>query len=742
MATTLDVVGLTTAAAQLNLLPYGYERFGQRISVVATALGKWNIAVAAAAVGGYALNRAIRKAAEDPTYKGFETLNRTLGNSALSVSSLEKRFDGLITTMSKGVKVANDFVAIPLAEALVGATGSGSGPDATADQKRFRGSMRTAREGMAADDAAAERRSRMADLGRAGGSRELALARDRSSHTGGTAERDKVDAAAFKEWERERGEIDKEIVAQVDARKKLTDAGADPEKDPEVQALNRQIALLREKRSAIRDAEDERRKTRRSEDEARYARYLEQSARIGRELVEVEKQRKGTNWDAQRIITLKEINAAIDAEIAAINRLTDTSEASEREREERMQRIHQLQGRRVEELEREKQIRLQLADIAARSVDAGDDITLDQVKADFSARQQARDMDRQRIEMQREAGIISTEQADKAKMELAANRDGLELLKETQRIEREQLEREAKRTAELRKQAKTAKEAAEAEQRAMNLAAQSAETASRHARERAAAERDVADSMRQQEMAQQQAREQQQIENMRPALDARRNAMTGEGGVLSRMQGRISPQAKMLDEWQKRSAEAIVKRQQEEGRKLNERERNQIIEQQRRDLVRQGRGPSDRDQARELARQRQEEREWLQQQRAAIRKLPPGMRRAAMQNLGEQVQQREADRQSSLRDGSLAGGMNADFKDDMAGAQERLTNKAIETMQRNGQITEAMAESMKNAANVMANMERELAGLQQSVAIIDAQIQTVGQSNQRRAAQRQGGGRP
>ena len=95
----------------------------------------------------------------------------------------------------------------------------------------------------------------------------------------------------------------------------------------------------------------------------------------------------------------------------------------------------------------------------------------------------------------------------------------------------------------------------------------------------------------------------------------------------------------------------------------------------------------------------------------------------------------------AAQSGDLARGMNADFRADQASTQEQMTNQAIQTMQQNGQITEQMAQTMQNAASVMANMERELAIIQNTVTTIDAQIQTIYQSGQRRAAQRQGGGR-
>lgn len=735
----LSVVGLAKYGATMNLLPRGYEMWTVRTAQTLSSLGKLNIVLGIGAAGALTLKSAISKAASDPSYQGFDRLAKNFDNTSMSVSRMTDRFEGFVGMLARGVKLANDWVAIPLAETVSGMSGGNEMNEL--DMARARKATDASRmEAKAFADArrgGLEMDDRLFRIGRGDPRREAIIEGAKSFGTE-RATRDRLNAAeiakneeAVKRLDQDRrtqmdilGTVDKDSAAAKRAQEKLAEIKA------EADAYNARTVAIR------RSAE--------AEDAASEVRLVKERVRWSRDLAQIEEKRSGKAFEARRVISLEQVNQQLDEEIKAVNELVNLNALTDKQEEElakRRERVNALMERRTAEMDKQRQAALQMADIAARAMDSGDDTRIDEVRGEAAERQRIRDTEKQRIEMLRSGGILSDRQAHAAERELIERNDSLKTLKETQRIEKERLERNKKITDELERQAQTVEEMDEVRQRRMQQANDQAQMETRHAREQLAAQREIADIKAAQARDEETRRQQQAVENMREAVAARQKAMTGEGGVLSRIQGRITPQQQNLRMWQQRSVEAMAAERKRLGRNLSKKEQAAVIEKQRQQMVRQLRGPSAADQRRELGRQRKAERDRIKAERQKMAALPPGMRRAAMQGLGQEQQAGEADRMRAAQSGDLARGMNADFRADQASTQEQMTNQAIQTMQQNGQITEQMAQTMQNAASVMANMERELAVIQNTVTTIDAQIQTIFQSGQRRAAQRQGGGR-
>ena len=752
--------GLAQQAAVLNVLPFGYERFTVRIVSAVTQLGPLMVPLGVAGGAFYGLSRGIEKLAKDGD-RDAQTIQsywKAMGESAALSSSQIERMSATLGKATGAIGLAK-----AASETFAGFTGLGVGRDPNSAAAReqaaqFEKNWKNARADLGKGEAEDARMRMLSQVGLKDlpGERDKIVERMRAetltrSRTKDGSDEQKASDERLKVLNREFDVVSKRSVelqklqrdlnreradavakrAEADLAVKQSAPGGDEQKAAKkrLEDAQREIDLIDAKGRALHKT---------AELAAVDDRKARERAANLQLLADLQERMSRDNFDVSRIVTQDQVNAKLKLELETMQKLADLNELTDKDRAERTQRIITLIERRNQELDRERSIERELAEIRRLDVAAGYQRQVDSLVAQEQLRRTALGDEQKRLEIRRSLMDISTREQEAEERRIIESRNELTSLKAVQAVEKERLGTERAHVEALKSAARTAQERHSAEERLLNISRQAKEMEIGHARQLLQAEHALTAEREQQSQNERQRAMQRQLQEMQQALAMQQARLAGAGGVVEQMRGRVAPQQANLGVLGQRFSARVADEQKRLGRKLSTGEQSRLFNQVKAKTARDLRGPSLRQQQAELARQRQAERMEMRKRDAARATLPQNMRRMLRQSDQATARQNEAERMGAFRNGGLAQGMNAGLAGEQGRAVQSITAGNIRAMNQQGRISSAQAESMQVLNNSLSNVIQSQAELQQRVSIIGAQIESTNAASERVKAQRAG----
>lgn len=749
------------SAARLNIIPRGYEMMTVRFVQMATAMGKWTPVLGLAAAGVQSLNMAVSKLAETND-KDAARINTFWDNLGKRMNSTYTQLEAMSVALGKQTGAVGLYAAT--LETIQGATGIGTAEDPNSprnqdQQRRAAKALNQWRVEQGVNEAR-DARVRMigeagfADLGKRQRDIDLRIGQEHGqgerAKAAGNAEEMKASDARLQQLNAERQAILNRGVALREQRKAidrdlkdaggqqgaakadLAAAGNDMEKDDakrRIDDLKVEIQLLNDRRQALNMS---------GEAAIRAVRAAERRAEVQRDLNALEEKMGRREFDVSRIADLDRVNARLEHEYAIMQRLAKDGSLSDRDRAERMARINSLVARRNEELDRQRAIELELAEIQRLSIVNVFQQRIDAVAFEEQKRAQTLSHERQILSVQHDMGNLSTEELNRAERSVVERQHAIEDLKKTQKIERERLDDERKHVEELKKTAKTAEEYHSAENRALEVTRKAADLRINQERQLAQFEQQKTLAIRQQMQVEEMRAQQRAQQEMQMARQFQQQRLTGQGGAVEQMRGRVTDQQVNVAMLNKRFNDRVTTEEKKKGRKLTAGERQKIFSQERMQAHRDLKGPSAAQQRREMGRQRKAEMNERRQRASAMKNMPPEQRRMMQQAESQAANINEGERKGAFRSGGLAQGMQAGVNSERGSALGGIVNNQVKAMQQSGRITGSQMEAMQILNNSLSNLVQTQAELQQRIGIISSQIQATNAASERVKAQRAG----
>lgn len=721
----------TKFLADVNALPFGYERYGVRMAKaaelgievfkrfgpqIAKATGLIGLAVGAVTTFSGGLTH-LAKSGNRDAQSLANALSRIPGPLESMYGLVRKTgeaFTGLEKASSRMVGTLME--KIPGLMPLLGALGDGIAA-ANPDNFGQRGQDRVSAGRDMAIQSATERARARAD-------------RKRDKEVGGLTDKGDIE-------EQIRNARQQEVFANAELAgmkkpKKPEDAS------PEYVAASQRVEAIRkevERLEARRDELDTEAAEKALEASRKRADILIETRKS---LVAVRAEMAGTVFDPDAVVGLDAVNASLEQQVSELTTLSEEFRLTEEERAERLAKINDLLARQKQEQRFLVEMEQARSEFAAKMADSSLAAKGEAVDRTFNPAREQEAFAKSQIDMLQQRGLISERQANEGRRALAQSDLESKALEEQFKIDRERLELARKKAEQDKQAAKTAQDEQKARQELLKAEQALAEQGLTESRKRAEMEERRAAAMRQQA----QLEAQQRIERQAAIAEQVQNQQTG--AIQQRMgeqapnQGRIQQQM-----FGKRLGTALQEREQKEGRKLNRREQMEVYNEQRKQFQRDVNGPTSREQEIEAGRQRGAERRALRQQNQQNRGLPAGLAAANNRLAAQGARDSEASRQQSMQSGAFGQAMNSGTAAEAAQAQGAIAQQQVQMMQQLGIINEAQAEAMQNQINVNTALMQSNAQLQemlQSVnAVLAGQQQAVQNNQQRKRAQRSGG---
>ena len=721
----------TKFLADVNALPFGYERYGVRlaktaelgISVfqrfgpqIAKTTGLLGLAYGAATTfqGG------IKHLAQNGN-RDAQSLANALGRlpgPLESMYGLVKKAGEAFTGLEKASSsmVGTLMEKIPGLMPLLGALGDGIAA-ANPDNFGQRGQDRVSAGRDMAIQSATERARARAD-------------RKREREIGGLTDKGDIE-------EQIRNARQQEVFANTELagmKKPSSDKDASPEY---LDAVRRRDAIKEEvnRLESRRDELDSESAEKALEASRKRADILIETRKS---LVAVRAEMAGTVFDPDAVMGLDAVNASLEQQVSELTTLSEEFRLTEEDRAERLEKINGLLARQKQEQRFLVEMDQARSEFAAKMADSSLAAKGEATDRAFNPAREAEAFAKSNVNMLQQRGLISERQANEGRRMLAQSDLETKALEEQFKIERERLELARKKAEQDKKAAKSAQDEQKARQELLKAEQALAEQGLSQDRRRAEVQERRTAAMREQAQLEAQQRIDRQADIAQQVQDQR------TGAVQQQMQQRGPNQTRLQQEmFRKRLGTALQERQEKEGRRLTSRERLEVFNQQRREFVREVNGPTLGEQRREAGRQRKAERDALRQQNQQNRKLPAGLGMANNRLAAQNAQDQEGQRQADMQSGAFGQAMNVGNAAEAAQAAGSIATQQVQLMQQLGLINEAQAEAMQNQINVNTALMQSNAQLQamlQSVnAVLAGQQQAVQNNQQRKRAQRSGG---
>ena len=718
-------------AADINALPFGYERYGVRMAKtaelgievfkrfgpqIAKATGLIGLAVGAVTTFSGGLTH-LAKSGNRDAQSLANALSRLPGPIE-SVYTLVRKTGEAFTGLEKASSrmVGTLMEKIPGLMPLLGALGDGIAA-ANPDNFGQRGQDRVSAGRDMANQSATERARARAD-------------RKREREIGGLTDKGNIE-------EQIRNARQQEVFANTELagmKKPKSDKDASPE-----------YRAAEERKRAI-EAEIVRLEARRDEIDSEAAEKALEASRkradilieTRKSLVAVRAEMAGTVFDPDAVVGLDAVNASLEQQVAELTTLSEEFRLTEEDRAERLAKINDLLARQKQEQRFLVEMEQARSEFAAKMADSSLAAKGEAVDRTFNPAREQEAFAKSQIDMLQQRGLISERQANEGRRALAQSDLESKALEEQFKIDRERLELARQKAEQDKASAKTAQDEQKARQELLKAEQGLAEQGLTESRKRAEMEERRAAAMRQQA----QLEAQQRIERQAAIAEQVQNQQTG--AIQQQMQQQQPNQGRIQQQmFGKRLGTALQEREQKEGRKLNRREQMEVYNEQRKQFQRDVNGPTSREQEIEAGRQRGAERRALRQQNQQNRGLPAGLAAANNRLAAQGAQDSEASRQQSMQSGAFGQAMNSGTAAEAAQAQGAIAQQQVQMMQQLGIINEAQAEAMQNQINVNTALMQSNAQMQemlQSVnAVLAGQQQAVQNNQQRKRAQRSGG---
>lgn len=718
-------------AADVNALPFGYERYGVRMAKtaelgievfkrfgpqIAKATGLIGLAVGAVTTFSGGLTHLAKSGNRDAQSlaNALSRLPGPLESMYGLVRKTGEAFTGLEKASSRMVGTLME--KIPGLMPLLGALGDGIAA-ANPDNFGNRGQDRVSAGRDMAIQSATERARARAD-------------RKRDREVGGLTDKGDIE-------EQIRNARQQEVFANTELagmKKPKSDKDASPE-----------YRAAEERKKAI-EAEIVRLESRRDELDTEAAEKVLEASRkradilieTRKSLVAVRAEMAGTVFDPDAVVGLDAVNASLEQQISELTTLSEEFRLTEEDRAERLAKINDLLARQKQEQRFLVEMDQARAEFAAKMADSSLAAKGEATDRAFNPAREAEAFAKSNVNMLQQRGLISERQANEGRRMLAQSDLETKALEEQFKIERERLELARKKAEQDKKSAKTAQDEQKARQELLKAEQALAEQGLSQDRRRAEVQERRTAAMREQAQLEAQQEIDRQADIAQKVQDQR------TGAVQQQMQQRGPNQTRLQQEmFRNRLSTAVGERQEKAGRKLTSKERLEVFNQQRREFVREINGPSLGEQRREAGLQRKAERDALRQQNQQNRKLPAGLGMANNRLAAQNAQAQEAARQGEIQSGAFGQAMNADVAAETAQAAGSVAKQQVEMMKQLGIISKAQAEAMQNQINVNTALIQSNAQLQamlQSVnAVLAGQQQAVQNNQQRKRAQRSGG---
>lgn len=721
----------TKFLADVNALPFGYERYGVRLAKTAELgisvfqkfgpqIAKTTFGLGLAYTAVTTFSGGIKHLAQNGN-RDAQSLVNALGKIPGPLESMYglvqkagEAFDGF--EKASGRAIGTLIEKIPGLLPLLGALGDGIAA-ANPDNFGNRGQDRVSAGRDMASQSATERARARAD-------------RKREKEIGGLTDKGDIE-------EQIRNARQQEVFANAELsgmKKPKSDKDASPEY---LDAVRRRDAIKEEvnRLEARRDEIDSEAAEKALEASRKRADILIETRKS---LAAVRAEMTGTVFDPDAVIGLDAVNASLEQQISELTTLSEEFKLTEEERAERLEKINDLLARQKQEQRFLVEMEQARAEFAAKMADSSLAAKGEAADRAFNPAREQEAFAKSQIDMLRQRGLISERQANEGRRALAQSDLESKALEEQFKIDRERLELARKKAEQDKQSAKTAQDEQKARQELLKAEQALAEQGLTESRKRAEMEERRAAAMRQQA----QLEAQQRIERQAAIAEQVQNQQTG--AIQQRMGEQGPNQARVQQQmFGKRLGAALQEREQKEGRKLTRREQTEVYNEQRKQFQRDVNGPTSREQEIEAGRQRGAERRALRQQNQQNRGLPAGLAAANNRLAAQGVQGSESARQQSIQSGAFGQAMNAGTAAEAAQAQGVVAQQQVQMMQQLGIINEAQAEAMQNQINVNTALMQSNAQLQdmlQSVnAVLAGQQQAVQNNQQRKRAQRSGG---
>lgn len=733
------IVTIAKYAAQMNLLPRGYEMQTVRQAQLAESLlglaGRYKLVAGAVGIAGVAVtsltagfDALVRKG--DP---GATRLNAVFGELADTLtnkvgSAITSMYNGLgdIIARVPGVRQATGFLA-DLAEEVNQGVQFGSGEWA-ADR-------------MYKEKAEAKRKEDARLLGivrdqRAARDQDAAAQRDADRQFGafsrGGATRSNIGAI-----DKRLGELkSKEEVFQVEALRLggITDEAvkANPQlaelakRLDEIGKESKRLADLRFK--LIDDAAVERAKA--------VAKHLHEMRTASAEMYRIQLeldgvQRRGFNLDTNKLFTMKDVNKEIALTQDLLSRMYDRGEVESVGFKVAMHHMHELVARRREEEQHVRSVMMEQRNILLEMGNIAVGVVSHNLDRELSVHREIVDVQKRRVEQMRAAGAITNAEADARQRALAVDNKERENLEKKHKLQREMLEAKKKEVELSKQQAKTVEEHRAAEARQRDLALQEAHLMAQQQRELLAVEDAKAKALREQQRIEEERRMQVQMDAVKKAMEEQQRRMGG--GVMDRIRESASGSRVDAAVIKGRVDAKVAERQKELGRKLRASERAKIGRDVRMDVMREKRGPSERQIAIERGKMLKAQRDKIRKDAKAAGKSPAEIRELERQAIRGDVARNNA-RQGEL--GAVAAaGLNRPIQDEREKAALALQRQAANSVDMDAmsrQVVNQVLDAQEAALNAWQQMNARQQKIEQQLGIL---IEETNRGQRQRAGQ-------
>lgn len=733
------IVTIAKYAAQMNLLPRGYEmqtvRQAQLIESLGSMAGKYKLVAGSIGIAGAAVvsltagfDALVRKG--DP---GATRLNAVFGELGDTItnkvgSAVTSLYNGLGDVIARipGFRSVTGFVA-DLAEETNQSMQFGSGAvgaqrliDAKAEAKRKEDArllgivrdQQAARDQEAANQRAEDRQFNAFAKGGAG-KRNIGAIDRRLGELKSKSEVFEVEGMRL-------GGITEEAIKAnpqvAELAKRIKDIADD----------QKRLKDLRHK--LIDDADVERAKA--------VAHHMHAMRLANGEIYRVQLalndvQRRGFDLDVNKLHTMRDVNKEIAVTQDTLDQIYAQGKVESVGFRTAMQHMHELVARRREEeqhlrnvMREERQMLLEMGNIHTGMITHNLD-------RELGVHKETLDLQKRRIEQMRAAGAITNADADARQRALIADNKEKENLEKKHKLQREMLDAKKKEIELSKQQAKTVEESRAADARMRDLALQGANLMAQQQKELLAIEDAKAKAMRDQAQVEQERRIQIQVEATKKAMEEQQRRLGG--GVMDRLRDSASGSRVDATVIKGRVDAKVADEQKRLGRKLRASERAKIGREIRMDVMREKRGPSDRQVAIERGKLLKAQRDKVRKDARAAGKSPAEVRELERQAIRGDVARNNA-RQGEL--GAVAAGGLArpmqDERERAAMAMQRQAANSVDMDAMSRQVVNQVLDAQEAALNAWQQMNARQQKIEQQLGIL---IEETNRGQRQRAGQ-------